>query len=347
MFWLELLLVGPLAQANPGEIIDQGAQASLAIAESLDGLWESVLSGGLYAAIAQVGVFFAVGTLLLFITQWTKDLIDGDNPRAFSELIWPILVIALLANNASLLASVSKGVREIINTTNQNVLEYTSASVKLSEAYQQAQGITGVESAIKELIDQCQSLTDPAQQKACLERNAQKAQDLVNSLPNAPTRLQKAVQNLLGQVENLTPENLDDVFWAGVGGLTGSVLQTSLRGWLIFLSIAFQWVIEISLLLTALLGPMAVGGSLLPVGGKAIYAWLTGLFSIGMVKLCFNIIAGLAATLVLEAEDSDPMIFAFLVGIFAPILALVLATGGGMAVFNSLSRAATFLIGLK
>jgi hypothetical protein len=91
--------------------------------------------------------------------------------------------------------------------------------------------------------------------------------------------------------------------------------------------IAFQWVVEVSLLLTALLAPLAVGGSLLPIGQKAIFAWLTGFFSVGIVKLSFNIIVGLIATVVLNAGDSDPMVFAFATSILAPILSLALAAG--------------------
>ncbi|MEQ8385670.1 MAG: hypothetical protein RH949_25265 [Coleofasciculus sp. A1-SPW-01] len=99
------------------------------------------------------------------------------------------------------------------------------------------------------------------------------------------------------------------------------------------------------MLLTGLLGPLAVGGSLLPVGNKAIFAWLTGFFSVGMVKLSFNIINGLVAVMVLNAGDSDPMIFAFATGLISPLLSLALAAGGGMAVFNSLSTLATFGLG--
>ncbi len=56
-----------------------------------------------------------------------------------------------------------------------------------------------------------------------------------------------------------------------------------------------------------------------------------------MVKLCFNIISGLVATLVMNADNNDPMIFAFAIGILAPILSVVLAVGGGMAVLSSFS----------
>ena len=64
-----------------------------------------------------------------------------------------------------------------------------------------------------------------------------------------------------------------------------------------------------------------------------------------MVAYCFTwpssggwfIIAGLAATLVLNAGQTGDMTFPFLVGILAPVLSLILASGGGMAVFNSLN----------
>jgi hypothetical protein len=61
-----------------------------------------------------------------------------------------------------------------------------------------------------------------------------------------------------------------------------------------------------------------------------------------MVKLSFNIISGLVATLVLNAGQNDPMIFAFATGLLSPILSLTLAAGGGMAVFNGLSSVASF-----
>ena len=60
-----------------------------------------------------------------------------------------------------------------------------------------------------------------------------------------------------------------------------------------------------------------------------------------MVKLSFNIISGLVATLVMNADNNDPMIFAFAIGILAPVLSVVLAVGGGMAVLRSFSSIAS------
>ncbi len=305
------------------KITEDGAAASSAIASAVDGLWNDVLSSGLYAAIARLGVFFAVGTLLTFMVQWTKDIVDGDTSKAFNELIWPIVVIVLLTNNATVLAGCTRGLREIINQTNQTLLTSTSNSIRLQEAYQQVMQQSGAESAVRGLMTQCNAIADPQQQTQCLKNAADQAQEIAD-------------QTNSDKKGGWLPDfGLSEFF-------STNPLQLAVRGWLFAFSIAFQWLIEISLLLTGLLGPLAVGGSLLPVGQKAIFAWVTGFFSVGMVKLCFNIICGLVATLVLNAEAYDPLIFAFATGLLAPILSIALAAGGGMAVFNSLTRVATF-----
>ena len=306
-------------------ITEDGAAASAAIAESMNGLWDDVLSGGLYGAIAQLGVFFGVGTLLLFVVQWAKDMVDGDNPKAFSELIWPLVVVVLLSNQAQPLAAATRGLREIINSTNQTLLTSTSASIQLQEAYQRAMADIGSQDAARSLLTQCESIADPQQRRECMENAIAQARAIADSSPNGG--------------KGWFPDFGVSEFF------NTNVFQLAVRGWLIAFSIAFQWMIEISMLLTALMGPLAVGGSLLPVGQKAIFAWLTGFFSVGMVKVSFNIISGLVATLVVNAEENDPMIFAFATGLLAPILAMAIAAGGGMAVFNSLSSITRFGLG--
>jgi hypothetical protein len=303
---------------NPGQaastITSDGVAASEAVAQAIDRLWDDILSGGLYGALANLGVFFAVGSLLIFIVQWTREMVDGDNSKAFSEMIWPLIVIVLLVNNAQPLASATKGLRGIINETNKTLLASTSASIQLQEAYQQVMLKTGKTDAIRGLTTQCNAIADPTQQAECLQSSARQAKEIESQLDNRPDLL----------------KGVSDFF-------NTNVFQLAVRGWLLAFGIAFQWIIEVCMLLTALLGPLAVGGSLLPIGQKAVFAWLTGFFSVGMIKLCFNIISGLVATLVLNADNNDPMIFAFAIGILSPVLSVVLAAGGGMAIFNSFS----------
>lgn len=105
--------------------------------------------------------------------------------------------------------------------------------------------------------------------------------------------------------------------------------------------IAFQWLVEITLLLTALISPLAVAGSLLPLQQRPLFTWLLGFYSVGLCKLFYNIIVGLVAYILSNNTSSGnpsggTIIIAIAVGILSPILAVGLAAGGGMATFMSL-----------
>lgn len=323
---LNALLVAQVTPGSPVQgstIVQDGVEASTAISAAMDNLWNEVLGGALYSAIAELGVFFAVGTLLLFMVQWFKNLMEGDNPQAVSEMIWPVIVIVLLGNHASVLSGCTLQLRNIINQVDQQILVSASGSLKLQDAYQQAMQQLGSDAAARAILSQCATLADSTQQADCVQKGTQQAQQLNNAQPSN---------------DNIFTHDFTKEISEGIS----TVFAAAVKGWLIAFGIAFQWIVEISLLLTGLLGPLAVGGSLLPIGQKSIFAWLTGFFSVGMVKLCFNIIVGLVATLVITAQNADSMVFAFATGLLAPVLSLILAAGGGMAVFNSLSSLASW-----
>ena len=315
------------AAGDATDIVEQSAAASSAVSSAFDQMWTDVIQsgGGLYGAIANLGMFFAVGTLTWWAVSFAKALVQDNYMKSADELIWVVVVAALLANQGNLLATGTLALRSIINQTNQTVLESTASSTRLQDAYAQIMTQTGQQDVAQGLVAQCSAITDPDLQQGCLS--------------NAQTQAQ--------QISGNAPASGFQQFLDNVGGVFQTNLFTmAARGLLLAFGIAFQWVIEISMLLTGLLAPLAVGASLLPVGGRAIFAWLTGFFSIGIAKLSFNIICGLVATMVLNSGGSqDPMIFAFATSLLAPILALALAGGGGMAIFNSLSSAAAFVGG--
>jgi hypothetical protein len=325
-----------LANTTANQILQNGIDAQQQIAAAMDNLWTDVLGGGLYVAITRLGVLFAVGTLLIFLVQWTKGVLNDEDVNPLSELIWPLLVVTLLANNGALLSTCTLAVRNIINQTNEILLTTTSSTISLQVAYQQIMGEIGAEAAIQSIISQCSAIADPQQQSDCLAQAAAQADLIASSLPAPPSN---ALTNLINGVKSWVTNPGEQVVQA-----ISSTLQLAVRGWLVAFGIAFQWIVEVSLLLTALLGPLSVGGTLLPVGQKAIFAWLTGFFSVGLIKICFNIITGLVATMVVNAGTNDPMIFAFATGLLAPILALILASGGGIAIFNSLSSISSKLL---
>ena len=115
-----------------GELLEGAANMASGVAEGFNELWTETINtgtgaGGVWNSRCTVGILFAVATLAFFMVEWTKNALDGDEKRSYTEFIWVIIVVALLGNNGQLLGQATLGVRNYINNVNQFVLENAAA----------------------------------------------------------------------------------------------------------------------------------------------------------------------------------------------------------------------------
>jgi hypothetical protein len=337
-----------LAQLDTSNVLTNGVVTAQSIAEGWDKQWIDLLqnntNNNLYGALTNLGIFFAVGTLLFFMAQWIKDVLDNEYSRPLSALIWPFIVVMLLANpgNGTALSNLTLGLRDFLNTINQQVVE----AADVNQTYQQALNMSVAEEVVGGLLRPCQSLTGQ-QQTNCFIKAKEKIDVLLLQYRNTYgiqpwiDRLEIKVRDIIVTTGNVSEFSFNS--------LVGSTTQTIIKNLLVSLQSAFQNLIEVTMLLIAALGPLAVGGSLLPVAGKPIFAWLTGLFSIGIAKISFNIIAVISAAVIVNGPaqdvnaDPDLMWFMILLGVLAPIISLCLAGAGGFAVFNAISNTSVWI----
>jgi hypothetical protein len=336
------------AQVGIDEVLDNGVATSQSIAGGWDQQWLNLLqnntSNNLYGAITNLGIFFAVGTLLFFMLQFLRDLISYEYSRPISALIWPFLVVILLSNsgNGSILSNLTLGVRNFLNTVNQQVV----VSADADKMYQQALNMSIAEDIAGSLLRPCQSLTGE-QQSQCFVKAAEKVDNLWQKYRDTYGNKSWIIR-LQTKVDNIR-YGTGVVSEASFNSLLGSTVQTSIKNFLVSLQYAFQNLIEATMLLIAALGPIAVGGSLLPVAGKPIFAWLTGFLSMGIAKISFNIIAVLTAAVIVNGPgqdvnvDPDLMWFIIFLGILAPVLSILVAAAGGFAVFSAISNTASLV----
>jgi hypothetical protein len=341
-------LIPFFAQVGIDEVLDNGATTARSIAEGWDRQWLDLLqintNNNLYGAITTLGIFFAVGTLLFFMIQWLKDVLYEEYARPISGLIWPFLVVILLNNtgNGSILSNLTLGVRNVINGVNQQVI----VTANTQQVYQQALNMSVAEEVAGSLLRPCQSLTGE-QQNQCLQQASKKLEDLWRRYENLYGR-QNWIIRLETKVNNIAFSTVN-ISETSFNSLIGSTVQTSIKNFLVSSQYAFQNLIEATMLLIAALGPIAVGGSLLPVAGKPIFAWLTGFLSIGIAKISFNIIAILTSAVIVNGPgqdanvDPDLMWFMIFLGILAPILSLLVAAAGGFAVFSAINNTASLV----
>ena len=344
--WLKSLSI--FAQTDVNDIINNGATAARNISDSWNNQWVDLLQNNtntnLYGALTNLGIFFAVGTLLFFMIRWLRDAIYAESSRPISDLIWPFVVVGLLANpgNGTVLSDLTLGVRNYINTINQQVVK----AGDVDQNYQQALNLSVAEEVAGSFLRPCQAFTGE-QQTECFLKAKEKIDPLWVEYRNLYGN-KIWIDRLENKVNQIT-QNTGTVSEVTFDAFLGSTVQTSIKSFLISLQFAFQNLIEATMLLIAALGPLAIGGSLLPVAGKPIFAWLTGFLSIGIAKISFNIIAVLTATVIVNGPaqdanaDPDLMWYIIFLSVLAPILSLFVAAAAGFAVFNAISNTTSWV----
>lgn len=337
-----------LAETGISDIFSNGGLAAQKIAEGWDNQWLDLLqnnaANNLYGALTNLGVFFAVGTLLFFMMQWLKDVLNYEYSRPISGLIWPFVVVILLNNsgNGSILSNLTLGVRNFLNTVNQQVITAADAN----QTYQQALSMSVAEEIAGSFLRPCQSLTGE-QQTQCFVKAKEKIDILWQEYRNLYG--DKAWIYRLETKVNQISFNTGNISETSFNALVGSTVQTSIKSFLVSLQYAFQNSIEAIMLLIAALGPLAIGSSLLPVAAKPIFAWLIGFLCLGIAKISFNIIAISTASVIVNGPgqdanaDPDLMWFIIFLGIIAPILSLSLAAASGFAVFNAVNNTSSWV----
>lgn len=326
---------------SPSDVLSIGRQASSAVQDSFDRVWIDLLKGsGIYTAMINVAVLIALVALAVFFTHLAKRTMAGDL-FGFSELIWPVIVIFLLSNQGALLSDVLLELRDVLNVTNERVLQQTVNGLTLQKAFEEA----NLQSASQELMavinEQCRTQPTPMAVRQCV---AQKREQFNSYI--------ERVQAEKGVNDGGFWQTLQDYWASGVDAVEGGIDAVkdgaiAVASWPLGLGVgavfsifqmAFQWILEIALILMAIVSPLAVASSLLPTQSKPLYGWLSGFYTLGMAKLGFNIIAGIGASVAVSATDAiNPLFLSIFLGLFAPVLALVVGSGSGIALFVALS----------
>lgn len=295
--------------------LENSIAAQEAIETAMNGLWSVMLNSELYTTLADLAAALAGVTIAILIVQLLGEMLEDEMKRSiYEKLVWLALVVALLANDGVGFRDLTLQLRDAMNGVNKAILSMTAGEVdSLAQAYDQATTQVGLQNWFNQEIQKCEQIPEPEEKVACAKAAEEKA-------------------NQLAQATNLAEA---DSNWGE--NPIGSVIDAALQGWLIAFATGFQWAVEITWVLMAMAGPIAVGGTLLPVQQKSLYAWLIGFVSVGMCKLYFNVIIGMVAMTQLSITTTNTMIFALTIGILSPILATAMAAGGGMAVFSSLA----------
>jgi hypothetical protein len=348
-------------------------QVTEVVSGAYDYVWQTSMTSGFYRILANIGSLIGLCCLMFFIVNfaksWLRDEVGGN--WVLGELVLPLVVVALLANGGTAMMGGTQALRGVVNNFNRQVMNSFTAEISMEEALSQIADYSSAYQQIVALREQCNVLIQQESLSDCLETQNQYAQGILDLYKEAhSTQPGRQWSNYLADLVGINRINPTDplgsaiaistlplnlailpgrVIGDGVRQLPALATNGTLRmieSFLVACQAAFQYVIELSWLATALVAPIAVGLSLMPdAKGKPLIAWLTGFFSLGMCKLCLNLITGLFALMVVKMGPVDALPHAVVIGLLGPILALVIAAGGGMAVFNGILSASQWAAG--
>ncbi len=351
-----------LAQVTGGRaIIEDSIQQIQSVQQAWDKRWLDIFGGanGLYEGINKFAAMIVVGAFIFFAVSWVKDAIERGIFPALPNVLWVLLVFVLLFNNGKMLGTITLGLRNLINDQTTVVLQVQIGEVSMLEALNDVIVSQQAKTLIQQQYAECEAKEGQAQVDCFLEAG-KRASAIIDQEYRAKGWFTAGVERLkahidaVGQRLAAAEQNKPN---SNLSSFVGDLVQESLlatAGQAAAQAIlkGFQWafanILELSMLLTGLIGPIAVAGSIMPLAGRPIWAWLIGFFSLGLAKFSYNIIVGLAATVVVaaEAQSSADIGFLLLISVLAPVLALALAGGGGMAVFRGVSGGVTRIISI-
>ncbi|PZO22626.1 MAG: hypothetical protein DCF25_02360 [Leptolyngbya foveolarum] len=335
---------------------------------SWDDKWLNLFDSQLFNIIIYMSTFAGVVAITVWMVEELRDFDTGDllfRRSFYVNLFWAIFVMAMLVPNGNRLAALVQGLHSFGQQFNQQALEFQLNDIALEDAIRATVARGTLQADISAQAAQCEGLVGE-RQFACLSNAHQQVKQMIEAyqaeyLVDVPQGL-KAVETGLGA--KLAPENGADILngegenlsrirnaaisgqadgLPGVGdggfrgallGALGSTVQALTQGILLAMQWAFVNLLELAMLLTALVSPFALALSFLPGKGRPIIAWVIAYTSMVMVQFYYNIMIGIMANVVLNSNAYDINGFLIIMAIFGPVLAMKLAQGGGMAVFD-------------
>ncbi|WZF22054.1 hypothetical protein WKK05_40555 (plasmid) [Nostoc sp. UHCC 0302] len=321
-------------------VVNGAIDGSRIVTSAFDKDWDLLASGNnsVYRAIVNVSMLGAVVFVSFWALQWYEQFMEeGFSPGFVREVAFPLIVILLLSNNGAMLAASSLALRNVSNNLNSQVLSITRGDVSLKNAIRGANIDQSFILAAQAQLSQCEKLqekaTDPNgletyPKQECQQKIVKDAEDQANSYKQEKGIQAKSKWNIL------------DI----IGGVINYIVQG--MSYIIFsgLSAAFQFVVQFSFLLTAYMAPIFLVLSILPLGAKPIFAWLSGWLALALIMMSNSILVGVAASAFVETPTNNPMLLQLIQAIFSPILSVAMGAGGGMALFTGFTSAAKFTI---
>ncbi|MGB5635263.1 MAG: hypothetical protein WBM44_17610 [Waterburya sp.] len=335
----DYLLLNVLSGSSAQDLLNGHAAGIQTLRGSIDQMWSTYIGAGqIWQTICKFASIIAFVCLAWLLVNMVKKVTsDGDILDEMDKFVLIIAVCILLFDNGYMDAIWAKGMRGLVVGINDTVATQLKTTNAIKEEFEELLGRATANQALAAAEEQCSDIFDENIDfyEACMKSQLKQWQEASKS-----EGFKGAIQGILNSFETAGRKASK-----GLGYIGTTALLSGQRFNLYRTGIAFAVSADLAMLITGLFGPIAAAASLMPVGSKAIFAWITGYYMIGSTQIAYTLMIGLAADMLSDADALGDLILPFLIGRSLPIIAIGLGVGGGAALFSSLSASSLSSIG--
>ena len=345
------------AQTSTQEFLEKNRQLSQLLANSFDKVWQTTFNSGLFVRISFIGGVCGVIALSVFTYQWVEFKIGQRGYIDWSNFIIPFFLVLLLSKppgQGVLLGKVLLGLRDVGNDISTELLNSLSKELSASEAADLAATKTTMQLIAADAIKTCAAIPKKDVRERCFfDAEAQidkMARDFVKGKTYVKDPILRLSSQLIAKIQTAVgPSYANSQWFARLFGTLGSAYQglSNFSTPILFLSIGytFYWILEVIAILTALTSPIFLGMSLYSSRYGPFLKNMSAFAGVWLAKLSYSIIIGFTGILMAETTSDPILLFPLIAGLFGPLLALAMGTGGGLGMASLFTGAAAF--GLK
>ncbi len=342
-------------QVQAGKILQESIEATKISTKAMDKMWTDLFASNslLYNQIVTLSTTILVIGFFFYMLSFAKAMKANDQDKIMEIVVWGLIIGVLLQSQGAVLKNATMAARDLVNDRTKSVLLVQVGDLMIKDAMQDVilsdQGVQRVKAAFVG----CEAKEGDDQLK-CLEEGAVEATAIIKEYEDA-SFFSPGLRRLLGNVKTITKDvgearangeidsridafnqwdsDTTSLIWQSATNAGSRTFLKSFQNW-------FTFGYEFAMILTGLLGPLAVAASLIPKQPRAIVTWIIAFFSIGLLKLSYNLLIGFAAVYASnsQAQDLGSSGFLLMMSMGAPLISIAVAGGGGASIFFALGK---------
>lgn len=356
--FLVLIATPAFAQLRGGDLLQKSIDAAAVSETAMDDMWTDLFSADslLYNQLVETATIIQIIAFPFVMLAFGHAAREQNAAKCGEIIAWVLVIFILLDDQGAMLKQVTKGTREIINREAIALLQVQVDDLTIRDAMRDVILTEQLRGRVRDSYTECEAKEGEAQ-ILCMSEAADAAEELIKEYENKGwlypgikryiASMREIRKNFEAAKETIPEDGYKErrdalnkkiaeenaLILHSLSGAGNSALLKSYQNW-------FTYGFEFALMLTGMLGPLAVAASLIPKSPRAVFSWLIGMISIGTLKLSYNLVVGFASLYASKASlvEAGSAGFLTMVSIGAPFIAVAVAGGGGAAVFFALGK---------